>query len=239
MSYTPPPSTPPTVRQESFSPGDKFDVKTHPAFGMLRFARINGSSGRLFGSELESGHFIRLTLCPGEEHWHLHEKRYMSTSKTLVEVDLTASQFAELITTLNSGCGVPCTVRRVNGVEQPNFIDEDTLSNKIKADLADDVKTITGLVNQLKAEAQATLDESGLGKARKEKVMELIYRIQREVSANMPFVLDQYTEAVDKVTASVKAEVDSFVTHVTTQLGIESLKKLNEAHNLSLPHAQP
>ena len=226
MSRTP--STPITVTKSEHGGNDSIR-KTHPAFGMAGFSRIQGDPGRLFGSELSSlGTFIRFTLHEGSDDWHLHQ-HWFHAGKTLVEIDMTPNQFAEMLTTMNTHGGVPVTIRYVDGKETPGFKDEDTLHSQIKADIKEDVKEVSDMVRKLDIELKFVLAETSLSKAKKERLTGIVDKLRQTLDDNMPFVLDQYQEAVEKVTANAKAEVDSFMTHAITNLGLESLKQLSEA----------
>ncbi len=222
-----PPITPITVTEGSF---DSDDIKkTHPAFGMACFHRISGNPGRLFGSEITSlGTSIQLTIAQGEDHWHLHE-HWFHGGKTIAEIEMTPAQFAELLTSMNVGGGVPCTIRYANGEEVPGFEDEDTLHKLIKDDLKADTKELSGLAGKLSAELDTILAETSLSKAKKERLTGIVAKLRQAIDSNMPFVLAQYVEAVEKVTANAKAEVDSFVTHTLTTLGMDSLKQIKQA----------
>lgn len=152
----------------------------------------------------------------------------------LITVDMTAAQFSELITTMNMGQGIPTTLRWLDGKPIDNFIDSDTLQSQIKADVKKSTEGVVKTIELLKTEAEAVLAESGLGKGKRERVMGLIAKIQMELKSNLPFVVDQYKEAVDKVTAGAKSEIDSFMTHITTQLGVKSLQDITEAAQKNL-----
>ena len=95
-----------------------FDKKTkheHPSYGMVQFVRTGGSSRRLFGSGLNHhSATILLTVREGVRHHELGRDWYMG-NRALVEVELSAAQFTSLLTQMNVGTGVPCTIRRYNG----------------------------------------------------------------------------------------------------------------------------
>lgn len=151
---------------------------------------------------------------------------------------MTASQFAEMITSFNMGSGVPCTLRFRESVGQvPDFVDKDTLQESIQADLKEDVKQVVSLTKKLRTELDAILAETNLSQKKKERLTDIADRIEMELAANMPFVLDQYREATEKVTACAKAEVESFIMHAVTKLGIKSLKDM--ADNPALKDSQP
>ncbi len=220
-----PPTTAPEVTEEDFA-GSGVTKKRHPAFGLVGLSRRSGGHDRLFGSELNSGQTISLHISQAEEHWHLSEKRYYAKNIPMIEVEMTPSQFAELITTMNIGQGVPCTIRYADGAQVPNFVDADTLHDKIKEDLSKDTREVNDLVKKLQSDLEEVLASTGLSKAKKDVLTSTMNRIRQQVTSNMPFVLDQYHEAVDKVTASAKAEVEAYITHAVTSLGLKSLEDI-------------
>ncbi len=223
-----PPITPIKVVVTKDGPFSGTTTKTHPAFGMARFARISGSSGQLFGSEIEHQSFIRFTLGPGESQWSLHETRYHGPlNPRHVEIDFSAAQFAELITSMNIGSGVPCTIRVLDNQQIGGFEDADNLHEQIKEDLLADTKEIVDTARQLEKQLGTMLDDSKVPKAKQEALRALAAKIVRDLGSNMPFVLDQYQEAAEKVKAKCAAEVDALFTHAVQKLGLERLDQLN------------
>ncbi len=211
------------------TPKDDHLVKTHPSFGMLSFSRVDGSSGPLFGSDLETPSFIRMTLLEGQEDWHLSRKWHHGRG-TIVELDMTNSQFAEIITNMNRGSGIPTTIRfRADQGHVPGFLVEDTLHDQIRADLKHDIKEIVDTADKLAADLDKTLAESGLSKAKQQSLRDSINKLRRDLTANMPFVLDQYKEALDKTASSAKIEVETFITHKAQELGFQTLTQLAQA----------
>lgn len=200
-------------------------VKTHPAYGMASFSRVSGGSGDLFGSELQHNHFIRFTLGPGESVWRLSETVYHGhLSPRHVEIDFSAAQFAELITSMNVGMGVPCTIRTLNNEPLPGIVDTDNLHEQIKDDIATKTSGIVDTARELEKQLAAMLADSKVPKAKQEALRALAATITRELGANLPFVLDQYQEAAEKVKAKVAAEVDAMVTSMVQRAGIAALK---------------
>lgn len=209
--------------------GEKAPEKSHPAFGMIAFSRISSSDTvQLFGSEVKSSSTIRMRVCQGSELWTLSEKHFFADSTPLIEVEMTASQFAEAITTLNSGNGAPCTIRHFNREQIPDFKDEDTLHELIQKDLKADVENVVSLTDKLISDLNSVLAETQLSKAKKELLVKTVERLRMQVKDNMPFVLTQYQRALAKVTTAAKAEIDSFVTHVALTRGLNSLVAIAE-----------
>ena len=84
-------------------------INKHPSYGMLSFHRVHGAATPLFGSSIQHRDTIRLTLKEGEVKRSLNTDWYFG-GKRLFEVEMSLSQFAELITSLNMGDGIPVTI---------------------------------------------------------------------------------------------------------------------------------
>jgi len=65
-----------------------------------------------------------------------------------------------------------------------------------------------------------------IGKGDREDIRKLLTRVKMEYKSNMPFALEQFNEATDKLTQAAKAEVDAFVTHAAVMTGLEQLRKI-------------
>lgn len=215
--------------------------KTHPAFGMIQIHRIQGSPGQLYGSEIKNhGSFIRISIHPGEEHWHLSQTWRHARAQTLAEVDMSAAQFAEAITSFNTGSGVPCTIRFIKGDgEVEGFVDDDTLHEQIKSDIRERTSEVAKGVKDLRVQLQATLAKSGLSKAKQKEILDVLGSAESLLSSSLPFVLDQYTEATEAIKAKAAAEVDALATTVAHKLGLQTLQQLSRAGALALPDSSP
>ena len=109
-------------------PDDEFE-REHPSYGILHISRTSGGTSaiRLFGSPLAT-HYgtIRLTISKGKWIHGLNHDRYFGMSKDFIEVEMSAAQFADAITSLNMGSGTPCTIRYVGGERVPDPPDHAT-----------------------------------------------------------------------------------------------------------------
>ena len=89
------------------------ETKKHPSYGLIRFSRIQGHQ-HFFGSDSRPDSYIELTVSECEHNQDLVQSWYFPR-KELVSLRLTNNQFAELITSLNMGSGVPCTLEFIKG----------------------------------------------------------------------------------------------------------------------------
>lgn len=208
-------------------------VDKHPSFGMARFTRCQGSPGRLFGSSLERHYsFIKLTVTEAECIHSLGHDRFHA-GRILVQVDLSPAQFAELLTTMNVGDGAPCTLRYVAGKR----IDPPPEETKLEAEkVRDSFKaSLTSLVNTIEAdrgELKTMLAKKSLTVDDRQRIEWMLGRVHQAVKANVPFMLDQFEEAADRIVTHAKAEVDAFATHAVMAAGVKAIAARNDADEL-------
>ena len=144
---------------------------------------------------------------------------------TLLEVYLSKTQFAELLTSMNVGDGVPSTLVSFNGehFELPNLPSKaEQFKSEIKKDLDDvlaDLKKSYALVKQ-------SIDENKPMTKKGLREMEgLLKSFEDLASSHLPFVMDQFSKHMSKVVQEAKASVDAFVEKTYIDSGIEALKK--------------
>lgn len=197
---------------------------THPSYGMVQFNRSSNSRGtRLFGSSLkEHYNTVRLRIGSGTLiHTLNHDRYHGSLRGEYIEVELSAAQFAEVLTTMNQGSGIPCTIRYFNGerIEDPPEIETEV--ERIKSSFGDSLKTMIANMRNTKTKIEG-LAKSLSGKARDEIRRSLDYMIM-QLESNTPFVMEMFNEASGKVVIAAKHEIDAFMQHAIAITGIEGL----------------
>ena len=87
----------------------------HESFAMLGITRSSCSfSQNLFGSSIQHSHTIKLKIAPAKIDRMLNRDWFHANTKPYIEVEMSYSQFAEAITSMNVGDGVPVTLRRLD-----------------------------------------------------------------------------------------------------------------------------
>lgn len=207
---------------------------------MIGFFRTQGGAGsrRLFASEVATPHTIRMRIVPAVENWHLSQKWFHGSVAPIIEVEMTPAQFAEAVSSMNIGDGVPCTLRELRVPESlapyttsmvPDFVDDDTVTSQIVGDLTRDAAAAVNEIKTLIDNVEALLDEARVPAKRKETILASLRRLDMKLTSSMPFVLTQYREAIETMQSHAKIEMDSFVTHAITKLGLKSLNQLTAA----------
>jgi hypothetical protein len=199
------------------------EKQEHESFGMLGFSRMSGGNTNLFGSSIKHQNTIRMTLKRAEKNRGLNRDWYHGKGQ-IVEVEMSQNQFAELITSLNMGDGVPVTIRYVNGVRMEDCPEENK-RQLFEKEFEGKMLEINEKLKRLTEETERILnDKAAPKKSDKELILKQIQMLRQEVASNIPFVSSQFNEQMDKTVTEAKAEVEAFVQHKVTSLGIEGLK---------------
>jgi hypothetical protein len=202
---------------------DKKATLEHPSFAMIGFQRgTHSSTTRLFGSALKS-HYSTIRMTVKRAYWEhdLHEDRYYTAGQPrLIEVEMSAAQFAEAITAMNVGDGVPCTLRFFEGhVDDPPDIETEV--ERVKNNFGTDLKDMIGTMQKYRKEIEK-LTEKLPEKSRERLRVALDVMIQ-QLSSNVPFILEQFNEASDRVVTSAKHDIEAFAMHALRAAGLTAL----------------
>lgn len=189
----------------------QFGIKTsHPSYGTLAFSRRTGGATPLFGSSIEHRDTIAMTLYHADITRGLHED-HVYGNKPIAEVEMSYSQFAEAITSMNMGSGVPVTIRwtEKDGKIPPcdfvskreQFADEFKEKRKRATEDAQQlIEDITELFSQKKA----------LTKADKDEILNKLHHLNMDIGCNMDFIVDQFNKQMDKTVMEAKGEIEAF-----------------------------
>lgn len=201
----------------------------HPSYAMIQFTRGMGTrSRRLFGSSLKS-HYATIRMTVTQAFWEhdLHEDRYFDAGKKrLIEVEMSAAQFAELITSMNVGSGVPCTLNYFNAkVGVDGFIEEppdvETEVERVKSNFEADLKGMEATMRERRKEIEKLADK--LPAKSKEQLRVALDVMIQQLTSNIPFILEQFNEASERVVTSAKHDIEAFAMHALRAAGLEAL----------------
>ncbi len=206
---------------------DERQEYTHPSYGIISLHRQTGGTMKMFGSSLR-GHPTRIALRinEGKREHHLSEDRYYE-GKRIIEIHLSSDQFAQLLTTMNTSPGVPCTIdwrQDIGNIEDPP--DEEIEIERVQIGFKKRTKKLVSWLKESRDKVYEILDAKTIKKADKETIRNIFYHLIMEVELNMPFTVDQFNEATERLTTAAKAEVESFVTTVVMRTGLDELRKL-------------
>jgi hypothetical protein len=165
-----------------------------------------------------------LTLKEGESTRELNNDWYTG-GKTLFEVEMSYTQFAELISAMNVGNGIPVTIRytadkgQIEGIDIKNkrtqFLDEFKAKNNDSAEnIKNIINTLTAIFNEKKP----------IKAADRKEILSALNRLYNDVTSHNDFILNQFNESMEHITTEAKGEVEAFVQNKMNSIALAALK---------------
>jgi hypothetical protein len=210
----------------------------HPSYGVVQFNKVNGSPG-CFMSNVNLGGYISLIVNKAQLNRNLSSYLVFPKEEVL-RLRLSYHQFAELITNMNKGCGIPCTLEWLNKEGQVERYeappDERT---QFETELKD---TLTNTLSKLEELTKQVDKLKEKGKASKTELTELgnlIGSVSSKLTSNIPFVEQSFQEALDQRVANVKVETSAWIENKLINMGLEQLKDQVELIESSNDNQRP
>lgn len=204
---------------------DKFgERRKHPAYGLMQINKVTGR-GRFFGSHIESQNFFTLTISQASARDGQFGDTHYSAEEQIIQVNISPAQFVELITSMNHGVGIPCTINRL-GVTSVEELPEDEATGEQKAIgmFQDKIKTYFDVsLKKSIDKAELLLNKKRVTKGDLKDIVEELYFLRQNMKDNFPWYMEQIQEASDKIVTSAKIEVESFVTTIIQKAGLEAI----------------
>jgi 16S rRNA G966 N2-methylase RsmD len=195
------------------------DYYKHPTFGIMSICRTSGGVSTLFGSSIKHNNTIRIEISHAELCRNLNRDVIFDREK-IVEIEMSPTQFADAITGLNIGCGIPVTIKWIGKSEGENLIHtEPPYQNKVEQfndefevtmkDLAKRFDTLIELANESHAQ---------------KRLIREIELLKQSYAGHAPFITRQFSEQMEKTITEAKGEVEAFVTHAVQSYGLEAIR---------------
>jgi hypothetical protein len=173
-----------------------------PSEGVVRISKVQGDR-TLFDSPFKHPQYISIEIFSATIQQDLNDtKVFHKHSDRLFKLSLSASQFAQMITTLNQEQGTSCTVdyivdKEVNPLK-PKEKEKDLAELKIDEttkDILQSIKDLRELISDTKMsqKAQRSL-ENQVGK------------LERELNDRLPHIANMYREYLEQVDQQSKTE---------------------------------
>lgn len=183
----------------------------HPAFGMIGFSRISGGESVLFGSSIKHNDRIRMTLKHGKQDRHLHGDWYSGKGK-IIEIEMSYTQFAECITAMNFGDGVPCTIRYTEKDGYIPYIKENNSKREqFRNEFSDTILKAMKQVQEQIDQIQKSIDnKKNFGVKDRNEIISQLRQVKYNIGVNLDFCVEQFDEQMDKTTLEAKGEIEAF-----------------------------
>lgn len=199
----------------------------HPSFGMLSFSRVSGGSPNLYGSSIKHDQKIEMVLKRGEYDRSLNQEWYFG-KEILLKVEMSYTQFANLITSMNIGDGVPVTLRYVNGERMPECPYYNPIETHKKEFQEDTQRAYAQTVELINHVSELFSKKGALNKREKEEIQEALLKIKQGIGVNQEFQLDQFHRKMDQIVTEGKGEIEAFVQNRMYSLAEHALTESTE-----------
>ena len=195
----------------------------HPSFGMLSFNRTHGGHSNLFGSSIQHNDTIHMVLKEGVVIRGLNDDRYVGEDEIL-EVEMSQSQFAELITSMNVGTGIPCTIKYLRGkgrINEADFINKrQQITNEFKESMNERMSD-----DEVK---ELFTTKKSIGKGDREMILRRLANVTQCIESSSKFIFDQFQNQIDKTITEAKGEIEAFAQNKINAIAQQALVEQKE-----------
>jgi hypothetical protein len=198
----------------------------HPSYGQISIARVQGRR-KFYGSELEHDHFIELQISNSCMERDLTHENYYSERRPIVSVRMTAVQFSELITSMNTD-GVPCTLEIVNGEKVEPLPTIESHKELVHRKFKDRMVSFANSIKDLQLKAKSLVKKKSLSKQDMQDLIFAIDHISDETKDNIPYFIECFQETTDHIVVDAKNEIESAIQHKINVLGLQALHQQNK-----------
>lgn len=206
----------------------KIEREKDKSWGMVGFYHTYGGGRELFGSDVTNHNTIRLTVKHAQKHRELGRDWTMGDD-IICDVELSALQFAELLTNMNVGDGVPCTIRYTR---EDGYIDYKNEKSKIELIQEERSAEIDKASSELEEVVNLLSVLINNKKIPKTIGGELLHKLKVAISSlegsNYEFYKKQAFEEVAKMVIEAKSQISEHINHKIYSVGLEHLINASE-----------
>lgn len=198
-------------------------INTDESIAMISANRVSGHPHPLVGTSIAHSNTIKIRISRGEQKRDLH-RDWFYAREPYIEVEMSLSQWAEFITSLNMGDGVPCTLSKKDGrtIPEPQFT---SVRGMYEDEFRERSEIVKKAIADGRARVQAILEKKNIGKADREEILQLIESMEREAGPNLSFIGASFNEQMDKTVMEAKGEVEGFVENKLRAISVAAISQ--------------
>lgn len=204
---------------------------THPAYGVVNIHRIQGHT-RLFQSDFAHHNYISLKISTAEKVERHGVSSVAWPVEEIIEINMSESQFARTITSLNMGEGAPCTIgvlrmpsslaeyanQRIPPLEQNDI--RKTHKDKVNELISDRLKELVEIQNKLvawrKAKHRPTLSEL-------DDIIKNLHATR--MPDNFAYIQEVLEEKMEQTIEEGHTEIEAHITQILTRVGLDKVQR--------------
>jgi hypothetical protein len=216
---------------------DYEEEERHESYGVVSLSRRMNSGGmHLFDSPVDPLSTISVSIFEARPSFSKVGGSMRRSGRKICEIEMSATQFAEWITTPNVGSGVSCTIRyQWDGEELRRMEDpprQTSEPQKLRDAFVEEVKERRASLGEVVTRIAKMLDQGKVGKARKAEILDELRQFGRLFDDTTPFMMERFEESVAETVQSAKTEFAAYVDHARTLLPEEQAKLIPGADEL-------
>lgn len=199
----------------------------HESFGQISIHRVTGGGSKFYGSELPQDNYISIEIYQSELNRDLTREWYFPKEQIL-RLRMTSNQFAEMITSLNNGGGVPCTLERIQNNSVKQFENQESRKEFIHRKFKERMKEFAIKIKEKQQLAKTIVNKKTLSKQDVIDLNSNLDWLTQEVVSNIPFFMECFQETMDEVVLDAKSEIENAIQHKINVLGLNALHEQNQ-----------
>lgn len=190
----------------------------HPSWGKINVSRVSGQTN-LFRSSLKHHHFISLSISKAKVVDSGGASDFLMNDEEVIEVFMSETQFARMITSIGMGSGAPCTINRMNNESVEDCPPQDRAEFVINArdehldGHEEKMRELLGKMQRMLSDKhRPTLKELG----------EIIHELSCYVGnfkTSHKFFREQFVEEVEGILDDAKSEIEAHILHSAGEVG--------------------
>ncbi len=213
--------------------------KKHPTYGcvVVTKSQIGGGGQALNGSSVLHNNIMHLQICEGEYSRSMGAD-WWSPRKTIVDIELSPVQFAEMITSVGNGCGTPCTIKyRADKPEEedmrvPHINKFEEHTKEFRQDIAKTTDKAKLLLKQMEDRLK---EKKPMGIREQQELLDNLRCFHNELGSNLTYASRVFDEQVERTKTEAKGEIEAFFDSRIRDLGMQALGKQLEVETTETP----
>lgn len=207
------------------------EMPSHESFGVIGLCHASASgdeSTRLFNSPVPCHRVVILTIKKASISQTDYHDTHISGGEIIAEVVMSPIQFAELLTTPNTGDGVPCTLKHYRDGQSLKFCDapprQETEAGRVRRELKANIAEQLASLKAIRRRIEDRLKAARVPAAARAELTAEIDGLIRTLVDSAPFVMERFEEHTEEVVIRAKAEVAAYVEGVARDTGMAQIR---------------
>lgn len=187
------------------------EYRQHPSYGIMSISNRSVSCEKaLFGSDIKHYETVYIEIAHAKAKDNDYHGTDIRKTENIVAIEMSGTQFANIITHANHGEGFPVTIKYINSeaVPEPDF---EPVTDRHYRDFKERInksnESANELINQL---SQIIENKKTLTKADKEKILRLAGSIQKSIGDTTSFQMKIFEEQMDSIVNDAKSEIITY-----------------------------